>query len=77
MITYKITETEPNEITDFLGEYGAQRTGTYPGVQVSYYDDKDPDFVVSSQSFYYRPGSAIEKEADLQPFIDETLTSFG
>lgn len=74
MITYKISKTAPNEMTDLLGPDNSERTDIYPGVQVSYYDDQDPDeFVVATQSFYYRPGSAIEKEEDLQPFITETI----
>lgn len=69
-----IRGTATQEITDFLGGdpiiRGEERTGTYPGVEVLYYDDTagTPDDEASHRgicSYFLRPGSALETMDDV------------
>lgn len=66
---------EPEVMTDYLGgdetERGEERVGTYPGVEVVYYDDEIGDVEDETSHkgiahYFLRPGSALETIDDVK-----------
>lgn len=75
MIRAIITGAVSSQITDFLGEDGTERTGTYEGYEIAFYDEHTEERV-GSATYYLRPGSAIETKADIQTRVAEELEKF-